>query len=68
MVLSEILKEPYSGEAFCGYENINHDFIDLEAIFRQSRPDWRAALENVKGIYLITDKKNVSTRCAPSAP
>lgn len=26
MVVSELLKEPYSGERFCGYENINHDF------------------------------------------
>ena len=30
----------------------------LETIFRANRPDWRAALENVKGIYLIADKSN----------
>jgi hypothetical protein len=56
--VSEILKEPYSGERFCGYENINHDFDRLEAIFSNTRPDWRAALENVKGVYLIIDKSN----------
>ena len=56
--VSEILKEPYTGERFCGYENINHDFDRLEAIFLNSRPDWKAALENVKGVYLIIDKCN----------
>lgn len=58
MVVSELLKEPYSGEQFCGYERINHDFSQLETIIRSNRPDWKAALENVKGIYLIADKAN----------
>lgn len=58
MVVSEILRVPYSGEQFCGYENINHDFSVLEAIFKSDRPDWKAALESVKGVYLITDKHN----------
>lgn len=56
--VSEILKEPYSGEQFCGYENINHDFEILENIFAHSKSDWKAALENVKGVYLIFDKSN----------
>jgi len=56
--VSEILKEPYSGERFCGYENIDHDFDRLEAIFANSKLDWKAALENVKGVYLIIDKSN----------
>jgi hypothetical protein len=58
MSVSELLKEPYSGERFPGYENICHDFGTLEVVFRTSRPDWRAALENIKGVYLITDKSN----------
>jgi hypothetical protein len=58
MVCSELLKEPYAGERFCGYENVNHDFSTLEIIFRNNREDWRAALENVKGVYLIVDKSN----------
>ncbi len=56
--VSEILKEPYSGEHFCGYENINHDFGRLEVIFTNCKPDWRTALQNVKGVYLIIDKSN----------
>lgn len=56
--VSEILKTEYTGEVFCGYENINHRFATLESIFNQSKSDWKAALENVKGIYLITDRNN----------
>jgi len=58
MIVSELLKEPYTGERFPGYENINHDFPALEAVFRTHRPDWKAALENVKGVYLIADRSN----------
>ena len=58
MFISELLKEPYSGEPFPGYENICHDFDKLEVIFRMERPDWKAALESVKGVYLIGNKKN----------
>lgn len=56
--VSEIFKEEYSGQVFCGYERINHDFHLLESIFLSAKQDWKAALENVKGVYLITDKSN----------
>jgi len=56
--VSEILKTEYTGEVFCGYENINHKFTTLEVIFNQNKSDWKAALENTKGIYLITDTSN----------
>ncbi len=58
LLVSQILDKPYSGEAFCGYENIKHGFSQLEAIFKQNKQDWKAALQNVKGVYLIVDKKN----------
>jgi|SRR5579871_1026830 len=54
----QIFEKPYDGEAFCGAESINHDFSVLESIFRQGRTDWKAALENVKGVYLVADKTN----------
>ena len=57
-VLSAILKEEYTGEVFCGYEHINHDFNILENIFYTDKQDWKAALINVKGVYLIMDKSN----------
>lgn len=53
----ELLPKPYSGEAFVGLEWINRDFPFLEAVFKSGQPDWKAALENVKGVYLIADHK-----------
>jgi hypothetical protein len=58
MMIAEILKQPYSGAIFPGYEKINHDFSILFPIFRNEKPDWKAALVNVKGVYVIMDKSN----------
>lgn len=58
MIVSEILKEPYSGALFPGYENINHNFNILAPIFKNEKIDWKTALENVKGVYVIMDKSN----------
>lgn len=57
-IVSEILKAPYTGEVFCGYENINHEFRSIENIIKTVKPDWKAALTNIKGVYLVTDKSN----------
>lgn len=57
-VVSEILPDVYGGEAFPGYHNVNHDFSQLEPIMYKEKTDWKTALENVKGIYLISDKSN----------
>ncbi|MCF7945362.1 MAG: GIY-YIG nuclease family protein [Spirochaetia bacterium] len=57
MHVSEILKETYSGECFPGYDYISKDFHELQAIFIREKPDWKTALENIKGVYLIVDKK-----------
>ncbi|MCY4363560.1 MAG: GIY-YIG nuclease family protein [Gammaproteobacteria bacterium] len=58
MSISEILKQPYSGEAFPGYENINHEFRKLTPIFENENSDWKTALESVKGVYVVTDRNN----------
>lgn len=58
MQVSEILKESYSGESFPGFEEIDHDFGALRPIFKNEHRDWKAALKNVKGVYVITDKSN----------
>lgn len=57
-LVSEILKKPYDGINFPGYENINIDFPELETVFKIQKNDWKGALENVKGVYLIIDKAN----------
>jgi len=56
--VAELFPNPYTGERFPGFDNINHDFRMLEAVFRNGRADWKAALANVKGVYLISDKSN----------
>ena len=56
--VNEILRSEYEGEAFPGYEDINHDFHILENIFKSSKSDWEPALANVKGVYLIMDKSS----------
>ncbi|CAJ2376701.1 MAG: GIY-YIG nuclease family protein [Gammaproteobacteria bacterium] len=58
MTVSEILKEPYSGEAFLGYDRINHSFSMLEPIFHNENADWKIRLEHLQGVYVITDTKN----------
>jgi len=52
-----LLPARYSGEAFCGYANINHRFDVLKAIVDSQRPDWKASLCAVKGVYHIVDAK-----------
>ena len=56
--VSEILREPFSGRTFPGYEDVAISFGELEVVVRNDRPDWKAALESVKGVYLITDAKS----------
>lgn len=53
--VQEILREPYSGRAFPGFEDIDLSFEELETLVRNSRPDWKAALTSIKGVYLISD-------------
>ncbi|MEQ8745518.1 GIY-YIG nuclease family protein [Pyruvatibacter sp.] len=53
--VQEIFREPYSGRAFPGFEDIDLSFEELEALVRNDRADWKAALASVKGIYLLTD-------------
>lgn len=57
-VVSELLPEIYTGEAFPGFDHINHDFSTLENIIRREKIDWKSALMNVKGVYLVSDKSN----------
>jgi hypothetical protein len=55
---AELLPQVYSGESFPGFERINHDFGTLEAVFGAERPDWKAALQSMKGVYVISDRSN----------
>jgi GIY-YIG catalytic domain len=56
--VSEILKFPSSFEKFPGYANVKVNFAFLKAIIQKNEATWKTALENMKGIYLITDQSN----------
>ena len=58
MIVKEILPASYTGEEFLGYENINLSFKMLKNIINSDEKSWRKALENILGIYLITDSLN----------
>ena len=57
-VVAEILAEPYGGERFPGYDQIDIGFPALENVFNRQLADWKTALENAKGVYVITDHRN----------
>ena len=57
VTVKTILDEPYyeAEEAFPGYENINLSWHELNYVLKKKT--WKTALENQKGVYLITDVK-----------
>ena len=57
MCVSSILDKRVSINDFVGFDKVNIDYETLQVIMRDNIPSWRAALSNVKGIYLIADMK-----------
>ncbi|CAO4137256.1 hypothetical protein OFEAOIEE_LOCUS5026 [Methylorubrum extorquens] len=55
MLITEVLKEPYSGDPFVGFDNVSLDFNMLETVIRSERLYWKTALQNIKGVYIIVD-------------
>lgn len=56
MTVASVLPEPHVGEPFPGHDRINHSLADIQLIVSQGRPDWRIALEHMKGVYVIHDR------------
>ena len=54
--VAELLPGPYSGAPFPGHDSINIRLQDLADVYAQQRPDWRIALEQMKGVYVIHDR------------
>ena len=52
----ELLKKPYNGVEFEGYNNINLTFQELEIIIKNNVDEWKRKLENVTGIYMLFDR------------
>ncbi len=53
----EILNKPYikTNKVFPGYDKVRLSFKELELLVTQNTDNWRQALSNVYGIYVITD-------------
>jgi hypothetical protein len=49
----ELLPEKFNDDDFPGYENVDLTWYDLKRVV--NRKDWKTALENQKGVYLISD-------------
>jgi hypothetical protein len=54
--VSHILPNVYDSSLFPGYENVYISWSQLKHILKKE--GWRVALQNQKGVYLITDKSN----------
>jgi len=57
LYLSEIFKKPYKLDPFPGFENVNVNYGLLKEIINENEQTWKSALSNVKGVYLISDRK-----------
>ena len=51
----EILEKSYESHVFPGYENIDFSFMQMESIMDSQPLDWKSALINIKGVYMLTD-------------
>jgi len=49
----QILEDTFDNDTFPGYENVNLSWQDLKRVMNKGI--WKTALENQKGVYLITD-------------
>jgi len=54
-VVVQILEDTFDNDIFPGYENVHISWSDLNRIIDKNT--WKTAIENQKGVYLITDKK-----------
>jgi hypothetical protein len=55
IVVSEILAEPLSVQAFPGFKLIDISKMELDAVIGREVESWRSALSSVGGVYLISD-------------
>ena len=58
LIVAQLFEDTFQGEPFCGYDKVAHEFSRIEVIIKLNNLYWKAALEKVKGVYLINDKNN----------
>lgn len=54
----ELLDKAYSTHVFPGYEYVNYPFTAIKNVIEHEAEDWKAALSNIKGVYMLTDTNN----------
>ena len=52
----QILPDIFDNDLFPGYEKVNISWLELFRVI--DKDSWKTALQNQKGVYLITDKSN----------
>lgn len=52
----QILPDQYENELFPGYDKVKLSWIELNRVI--NKEGWKVALQNQKGVYLITDTSN----------
>ncbi len=53
-IVHQLLGDRFDNDIFPGYENVNISWKEMSRLINKS--NWKTALENQKGVYLITDK------------
>lgn len=54
--ISQILPDIFDNDIFPGYDKVNISWIELSRVITKNT--WRTALQNQKGVYLLTDISN----------
>lgn len=54
--VAQILPDIFDNDIFPGYENVNLSWKELSRVIEKD--NWKTALQNQKGVYLITDVSN----------
>lgn len=54
--VSQILPDTFDNDLFPGYEKVNISWDELKRVIEKE--NWKTALQNQKGVYLITDISN----------
>lgn len=54
--VSQILPDTFDNDLFPGYEKINISWYEMKRVLEKD--NWKTALQNQKGVYLITDNSN----------
>ena len=54
--ISQILPDTFDNDLFPGYEKVNISWDELKRVIEKD--NWKTALQNQKGVYLLTDKSN----------